>query len=237
MHGQVSAASSGNGWRAGGAPKWSFADRLVAITRTDGFRGGAQKVAFEAAGATVIDLVDSPDESTVERQAAQIEDGHGKGLDALVVNGAPVDPQALVEMAEETWDGVIAEHVTGPFLLFKHVVPLMGEGTLGKVVVTAGPETWSGSDGLVHLTAARHAVFGLAKDLALETRARKINVNVSCPSTAVDDAGAEDHEAALAALTQSVMWLSSDASRFVTATSIRLQRPTAYAVKNRTSER
>jgi NAD(P)-dependent dehydrogenase (short-subunit alcohol dehydrogenase family) len=208
--------------RSGGTPRWNFDDRIVAITRTEAPRGNAQRLVFEAAGAKVVEAA-ATDEPAIERLVAEISDLHGR-LDILVVNGGPVPSVPLLEMTESAWDAVIDDEVTVPFLLFKHLVPLMGEDSLGKVVVTAGPQVSRGYRDEAAHCAASHGVFGLAKDLACEVGRRQINVNLSCPSPAVDDPAAEDHDGALDALTENVLWLSSDASRFVTGTAVQVNR-------------
>ena len=228
----------------GGAPRWSFTDRVVIVLNASEPRGRAQVAAFTDAGATVVTVdhehpalaVDrTPPQRGVARTIARVDEDEIAGvasfvedrfgtLDILVLNGTPVESKALIEMDEADWDSVIFKQLTGTFLWFKHLVPIMIPARKGKVIVSTGPETAAGVAGQTHLCAARHAIFGLVKGLACEQGQNQINVNVVCPGLDVDDLQAEGHAAALAELTDNVMWLASDASRFVTGTTLTINR-------------
>ena len=123
-----------------------------------------------------------------------------------------------------------------------------GEG--GKIVNTASATASIGFYGGGHYAASKNAVLGLTKTLALELAEHDINVNAVCPSAvaspmssgiaenvgheAFDDVleftgplnvltrsqTGEDELLDVEDATEAYMWLSSDASRYVTGASI-----------------
>jgi NAD(P)-dependent dehydrogenase (short-subunit alcohol dehydrogenase family) len=167
-------------------------------------------------------VIDNRNEEESAKLAERLADEGGR-LDVLVINDTHVADQPLIDVSEADWDALIAANVTSAFLSAKQLVPLMIPARYGKVVFTTGPETTFAIGGRAPLSAARHAVFGFAKDLALEMRQHQINVNLACPAAHIEDEG-EAAGMARDALVHTVLWLSSDASRFVTGTLVRAER-------------
>ncbi|HUA49236.1 MAG TPA: SDR family oxidoreductase [Solirubrobacteraceae bacterium] len=215
---------------AGGVAEWNFDERVVVVTDASSSRGSEQVAAFAAAGAKVYACgslepvaaavrgsveavaVDFSVESSVTTFAARISTGEG-GLDVLVVNDPATHDQSLVEMPDTAWQRLIAASVTGGFLASKHLAPLMFSRRYGKIVFTTGPESSVGLLGRAHVCASRHAIVGLAKDLAIDAATHQVNVNVAAAAREVDGGG---NRSAIDALTHAVLWLASDASRFIT---------------------
>lgn len=193
--------------------RWTFEGRVVVITNADSDRGRTQQVAFSRANATVVAAPPRAldDEDAWRTLARRVAEEHAR-LDVLVVNDAGLGRERLLDLPPDGWDMCMAANVTAGYLAAKHLVPLMVAARYGKVVFTTGPETSAGFENAVALCASRHATHGLAKALACELGRHQVNVNTVAASAAADQGDAE----ALATLAHTVMWLGSDASRFVT---------------------
>jgi NAD(P)-dependent dehydrogenase (short-subunit alcohol dehydrogenase family) len=208
-------ASNGDRTASGNA-KWRFEGRVVVVTDPASARGAAQVRAFEDAGAAVY-AFEMTGEASVEALARRIEEEKGR-LDVLVMNDPAAATDALVDVEVEEWQRLIASGPTAAFLAAKHLAPLMFPRDYGKIVITTGPESSFGIAGRAHVGASRAALLGLARDLAIEFAEHHVNVNVAAAAAAVDESGDPD---AVRALTHAVLWLSSDASRYVTASLVR----------------
>jgi NAD(P)-dependent dehydrogenase (short-subunit alcohol dehydrogenase family) len=212
-----------------GVAEWNFEDRVVVVTNAGSPRGVGQVRAFAAAGATVYacvgldgdvapDLsggvqlsVDFDSEASVARLAERISTDCER-LDVLVVNDLGGEDARLLGVSDLTWQHLIDASLTSAFLAAKHLTPMMVPARSGKVVFTTGPESSFDAPPRGHVSAVRHAIAGLAKVLAIELAEHQINVNVAAGGPGVDLADAT----AIVALTNQVLWLSSDAARFTT---------------------
>lgn len=196
-----------------GIARWDFSERVIVVTNAGLERGAAQAQAFADAGASVVAVEPQIDnEAFVTDLARMIEVDHGR-LDALVLNDREVEDSSLLDVTVEDWQRLVRTSLTGPFLCAKHLVPIMARAGYGKIVVTTGPESSCGIPGRAHACAIHHALAGFVKDLAIEIAEDQLNANVAEAGRSVGDV---DSDATLNALTRSVMWLCSDASRFVT---------------------
>ena len=117
-------------------------------------------------------------------------------------------------------------------------------GTAGTIVSTGSTASFVGTYGSAHYAAAKHGLVGLTKTMALELAADGIRVNCVCP-TGVDTplidgvveaygesalSGVSDRSGSMnvldgqllppEAVTDAVLWLSSDAARYVTGTAL-----------------
>ena len=209
---------------------WRFDDRVVVVTDAGAEAAATQAAAFAAAGARVYAChralpaesaacsvaavaVDFTVESQVADLAAMISGDAGR-LDVLVINPPLVEGECpLVDVDDGKWQRLIADGLTGAFLAAKHLAPLMFALRSGAIVLTAGPESCRGAPGRAHVSASHHAIVGLAKDLAIDAAQHQINVNV-----AAEARSSGDGRSATDVLTHTVLWLASDAARFVTGT-------------------
>lgn len=124
---------------------------------------------------------------TDEQEVAAMAQSAGKefgSVDILCNNaGGWVGTVPLTEMSIEAWERTIGMNLTGTFLCCKHVVPLIVRGGRGGRIVNtashAGIRTVPGVP--THYAAAKHAIVGLTRALALELAPLKITVNAICP--------------------------------------------------------
>lgn len=170
-------------------------------------------------------------------------------IDIAVAQAGIASIVDIVDMSETQWDELVDTNLKGVFLTFKFAAKAMiATGTQGRLVATGSLNSFVGYPMNGHYTAAKHGVAGLCKAMAQEVAEHKIRVNFVAP-TAIDTPMAnqmllgpdvpEGYPERLGALTgpfnlldddggmldpeeitQAIMWLASDSSRYVTGTHI-----------------
>jgi 2-hydroxycyclohexanecarboxyl-CoA dehydrogenase len=152
----------------------AVADRL----RADGFR------------VVVLDLtptdddfghvVDVTDRAQVDAAVAAIREKFGPIL--VLVNAAGVEGfQKFSTMTFPEWSKVIDVNLNGVFHTVQAVLPDMVEAGWGRIVNISSSSTHSGQPFMAHYVAAKSAVNGLTKSLALEYGPAGITVNAVPP--------------------------------------------------------
>jgi 3-hydroxybutyrate dehydrogenase len=105
-------------------------------------------------------------------------------VDVLVNNAGLQHVSPIEDFAEQAWDGLIAVMLTAPFLLTKGLLPAMYERGWGRVINIASVHGLVASPYKAAYVAAKHAVVGLTKVVALEASARcpDVTSHAICPS-------------------------------------------------------
>ena len=155
-------------------------------------------------------------------------------------NNAGVELQATVVDTEEAdWERVLAVNLKGVWLGMKHQIPAMLEHGGGSIVNTASLAGLMAVPTLAAYIASKHGVVGLTRAAAVEVANDGIRVNCVCPAairTAMMDVLPEERQLELLApqamkrfgepreVAESVVWLCSDRSSFVTGRRCRSTR-------------
>ena len=143
--------------------------------RLDAFRGAAP-----ALGTTVADVAAPPE---VARLFAEAEDRLG-GLDVLINNAGIAGPVGPVEdCAIEDWRRTIAVGLDGAFHCLRHAVPLLKAAGGGSIINISSTAGLMGYPLRAPYTAAKWALVGLTKSLAVELGPFGIRVNAICPGS------------------------------------------------------
>ena len=101
---------------------------------------------------------------------------------AILVNAAGIDGfKRFVDMKFETWQRVLDINLNGVFHCCQAVVPDMIEAGWGRIVNISSSSAHSGQPYMTHYVAAKSAVNGLTKSLALELGPAGITVNAVPP--------------------------------------------------------
>ncbi len=103
------------------------------------------------------------------------------GIDILVNNAGIAGTNNVEDISIEDWDRMIAIHLRSVFLVTRLVLPMMYRQDSGKIVNTASQLAYKASPGLSHYVAAKAAIVGFTRCLALEIGARNVNANCVAP--------------------------------------------------------
>lgn len=129
---------------------------------------------------------DVRDAGAVEQAVAQVE--REAGPVAILVHNAAVFRLGPLEETEEAhWAAQLDTIAKGAFLCSRRVLPGMNAAGWGRIVNVASV---AGHRGIGHgaaYTAAKHALVGLTRALAMEVARQGITVNAVCPGTVETD--------------------------------------------------
>ncbi|MBO9479034.1 SDR family oxidoreductase [Shimia sp. R11_0] len=104
------------------------------------------------------------------------------GLDALCANAGVAGPTAAVEDINlQDWQACVAVNLEGAFLAAKYAAPMMKAAGRGAIVVTSSTAGQYGYPYRAPYAAAKWAVIGLTKTLAMELGPHGVRANVICP--------------------------------------------------------
>jgi NAD(P)-dependent dehydrogenase (short-subunit alcohol dehydrogenase family) len=183
-------------------------------------------------------VTDVTKEDDVRRLVTATVEKYGR-LDFLFSNaGLEQKATPLAQQTEDEYRQIMDVNVKGVWLAAKHSIPAMLKNGGGVVVNTSSVAGVIGMAGVPLYIAAKHAVVGLTKALALEFGKQSVRVNAVLPAaidTAMFDRFTEgltvppNHFDALHPIgrigrpeevADAVIWLCSDRSSFVTGHSL-----------------
>jgi NAD(P)-dependent dehydrogenase (short-subunit alcohol dehydrogenase family) len=180
-----------------------FADKVIAVTGGGSGLGEAivRRLASEGAHVAVLDIDGTNAErvaASVDRAqafAADVTDADGMirvfasvvarfgRLDGAVNNagvGGPFAPTADYPL--DWWDRIIAINLSGVFHSLRAELPHLVAGGGGAIVNMASICGFVGQPGTAGYVAAKHAVIGLTRNIALEYGASGIRCTAVCPT-------------------------------------------------------
>ena len=103
-------------------------------------------------------------------------------LDVLCANAGIAGPTALVEdVALADWQKCVSVNLEGAFLAAKYAAPLMKQANSGAMILTSSTAGIYGYPNRAPYAAAKWAVIGLMKTLAMELGPFGIRANAICP--------------------------------------------------------
>ncbi len=101
-------------------------------------------------------------------------------IDVLVNNAGVTRDNALVSMADEEWEEVIATNLTGPFYMCRQILPVMMSNRFGRVVNISSLVAGGGS-GQANYAASKAGLHGLTQTIAKEYGRKGITANTVLP--------------------------------------------------------
>jgi NAD(P)-dependent dehydrogenase (short-subunit alcohol dehydrogenase family) len=210
------------------------ADVVIAAHRTP---PDDTEAAVKAAGVeSLVHHVDVSLEQDVADLAAAVEDRFGR-VDILVNNAGSYPMQSFLEMTYEQWRDIFAVNTDSVFHLCRAFVPGMVERRWGRVINVTSTSFMEGMENYTHYNAAKAAIVGFTRSLAIEVGPSEITVNALAPGlvrTPTTDSGPQADgmfEGFLAEqsikrtetpadLAGAVSWLASEDASFVTGQTI-----------------
>lgn len=148
------------------------------------------------------------------------------------VEGAPC---STTECSTDNWDKTINVNLKGVWLCMKYEIPAMLKSGKGSIVNCSSIAGLVGFETIPAYVASKHGVIGLTETAALEFAKKNIRVNAVCPGaihTPMLDRFTQGNEQAMAEqdpmgrvgrpeeIADSVLWLCSDKSSYVTGQAI-----------------
>lgn len=142
----------------------------------------------EAGGKAHIAMGDIGTPADVKRIVSEAIGAFG-GVDVLVNNAAIRPETPFLEMAEDEWHSVMNVNFNSCFWLARAALPGMIEEGWGRVILFAGMNAIHGYNGRSHVSASKHAAWGLAKSLGKEFGPKGITTNIISPGPIRPEAG------------------------------------------------
>lgn len=128
---------------------------------------------------------DVRDEASVSAALDQLSSGHA--FDIAIANAGAVETGPFMRSDSERFRRMMEINLIGTVNLFHAALPAMLEQRGGRLIAIASTAGHRGYPYVSAYTAAKHAVVGLVKSLALETARSGVTVNAVCPGYADTD--------------------------------------------------
>ncbi|MGI6851694.1 SDR family oxidoreductase [Mesorhizobium sp. 1B3] len=141
-------------------------DRVLAEIAEDG--GKAEAYAF-----------DIRDEGAVKTAIAAIVGRHGR-IHGLINNAGGQFPAPLAAISKKGFEAVVANNLTGGFLMMRETY-LQSMQMHGGAIVNMAADMWRGMPGMAHSGAARAGMVNLTKSAAYEWAPAGVRVNCVAP--------------------------------------------------------
>jgi 3-hydroxybutyrate dehydrogenase len=102
-------------------------------------------------------------------------------VDVLVNNAGVAESAALDRTTDAMWDRILELDVTAPFRVIRALVPSMIAAKWGRVINVASNAGVSGYAYSMAYCAAKHALVGLTRALAVDLARTNVTINALCP--------------------------------------------------------
>jgi NAD(P)-dependent dehydrogenase (short-subunit alcohol dehydrogenase family) len=120
--------------------------------------------------------VDLLDRDATDRFLAQVG-----SVDILVNNAGAAESASLEKTTDELWDRIMELDATSPFRVTRALVPAMIKAGWGRVINIASNAGISGYGYTVAYCAAKHAMVGFTRALAIDLARTAVTINAICP--------------------------------------------------------
>jgi meso-butanediol dehydrogenase / (S,S)-butanediol dehydrogenase / diacetyl reductase len=182
MEGKVAVVTGGAaGIGQASARKLCELGARVAILDRDAKAGLESVAALEKSGYTASYFpCDVSIESQVEAAIGATAARYG-GLHILVSNAGIQRYGDVVTTTPELWDETMNVHVKGCLHATKYAIPAMLRYGGGAIVIVSSVQSFTAVNNSVAYVAAKHALLGITRAIALDFASRNIRANCVCP--------------------------------------------------------
>jgi NAD(P)-dependent dehydrogenase (short-subunit alcohol dehydrogenase family) len=199
------------------------------------------KVALITGGASGIGRATAISKAADCQQAVEETVRTFSGLDILFNNAGIIRRTNVLTITETEWDQVMDVNVKSIFLMSKYAIPYMEKRGGGAIINTSSGWGLKGGGNAISYCASKGAVTNMTRAMAIDHGAQNIRVNAVCPGDtdtpmlrdeAVQLGQPEKEFMAEAAnrplgryaqpveIAQAVLYLASEASSYVTGTTL-----------------
>ncbi|CAL9727645.1 peroxisomal hydratase-dehydrogenase-epimerase [Monosporozyma unispora] len=181
----------------------SLKDKVVIITGAGGGLGRSHAIWFAKYGAkvvindirnanTVVDELNNkygkgtavPDSHNIINESQQIIDTALKAfgrVDVLCNNAGILRDKSFLKMTDQDWNDVLQVHLYATYSMCKSVWPVFLKQKSGYIINTTSTSGIYGNFGQANYAAAKAAILGFSKTLAIEGLKKGIRVNIIAP--------------------------------------------------------
>jgi len=168
----------------------------VALWDIDAGKIESARAALSALGTVSGHVVELTDDGAVAAAAAATAAAHGR-IDILVNNaGITGGNGSTWELDPAIWRRTVEVNLVAPYLVCRHVVPVMLQRGYGRIVNVASVAGKEGNPNASHYSASKAGLIALTKSLGKELATKGILVNAIAPAaarTAMFDQMAQTH--------------------------------------------
>ncbi len=102
-------------------------------------------------------------------------------VDIVINNAGILRDRSFKKMSDEEWDQIFDVHVRGAFKVTKAAWPHLLQKAYGRLIFTTSAAGLYGNFGQANYSAAKSALIGFGKTLALEGRSKNVHANIIAP--------------------------------------------------------
>ncbi len=121
-------------------------------------------------------------ESQVETAMNDVAHRHGQ-LNILISNAGIQRYGSVVSTTSDTWRDTFNVHVKGCFYSTKYAIPHMLAAGGGAIVIVASVQSFAAVANSAAYVAAKHALMGVTRSIALDFAREHIRANCVCPGS------------------------------------------------------
>jgi len=202
----------------------------------------------EDGGSVSTEVFDIRDEDAVKAAVGRILAGRGR-IDGLVNNAGGQYPMPLAMIGKKGWEAVVANNLTGGFLVAREVYTQWMKKNGGSIVNMIA-DMWGGMPGMGHSGAARAGMLNFTETAAVEWGVSGVRVNAVAPGY-VASSGMDHYDPSFAKevipklsglaplkrmaeeaeVSSAIVYLLSEGAAFITGTCIKIDGGSSLGAK------